>query len=97
MSLAEIRQWFDVLKRRRKLGEAVPSVTEVANRAGMSRQTVYALLRNERSQFGATAQIRLSRVIRQISSELSATPTRLMTISMATGGPRLHLGTSRRI
>ena len=92
MSLAELRQWFDVLKRRRKLGEAVPSVTEIANRAGISRQTVYALLRNERTEFGEVAQIRLSRVIAQISSDPSFQHTRLMRVSIESGRPSLSFG-----
>jgi DNA-binding transcriptional regulator YhcF (GntR family) len=89
MSLAELRQWFDVLKRRRKLGEAVPSVTEIANRAGISRQTVYALLRNERTEFGEVAQIRLSRVIFEISASPNFQKSRLMAISLSSGYPRI--------
>ena len=92
MSLAELRQWFDVLKRRRNLGEAVPTVTEVANRAGISRQTVYALIRNERTEFGEVAQIRLSRVITQISSDPSFQHTRLMRVSIESGRPSLSFG-----
>ena len=55
LSIAQIRDWFDKLKRRRELGEVVPSVSEIAERACLSRQTVYALLRDERPEFGATA------------------------------------------
>jgi hypothetical protein len=30
LAINKIRSWFDLLKRRRELGEAVPSVTEIA-------------------------------------------------------------------
>ena len=62
LSIREIRSWLDLLKRRRSLGENVPSISEVAYRACISRQTLYALLRDQRSEFGEVAQIRLSRV-----------------------------------
>ena len=92
LSLSQILLWFDTLKRRRELGEAVPSVTEIANRAGISRQTVYALLRNERTEFGEVAEIRLSRVITQISSDPSFQHTRLMRVSIESGRPSLSFG-----
>lgn len=92
LAINKIRSWFDLLKRRRELGEAVPSVTEIANRAGISRQTVYALLRNEHTEFGEVAQIRLSRVITQISSDPSFQHTRLMRVSIESGRPSLSFG-----
>ncbi len=69
LSINEICRWFEVLKRRRAYGERVPSISEVADRACLSRHTVYALLRDERSEFGIKAQIRLSRVIAQVSTD----------------------------
>jgi len=76
LSIREIRSWLDLLKRRRSLGENVPSISEVAYRACISRQTLYALLRDQRSEFGEVAQIRLSRVIRQISANSDYQNTR---------------------
>ena len=92
LSLSQILLWFDTLKRRRELGETVPTVTEIADRAGISRQTVYALLRNERTEFGEVAQIRLSRVIEQISSDPGFQHTRLMKVSLESGQPSLSFG-----
>jgi AcrR family transcriptional regulator len=92
LAINKIRSWFDLLKRRRDLGEDVPSVTEIASRAGISRQTVYALLRNERAEFGEVAQIRLSRVIAQLSSDPSFQHTRLMRVSLELGRPSLSFG-----
>ena len=90
LSLVEIRQWFDAIRRRREFGEIVPSVSEIAERACLSRQTVYALLRDERPEFGATAQIRLSRIIQQISADPAFQRTRLLRIAFSSGGPTLR-------
>jgi hypothetical protein len=95
LSIREIRSWLDLLKRRRSLGENVPSISEVAYRACISRQTLYALLRDQRSEFGEVAQIRLSRVIRQISANSAYQNTRLMAVDLSGGTPRLVLGGQR--
>jgi hypothetical protein len=95
LSIREICSWFDLLRRRRALGESVPSISEVAYWACLSRQTLYALLRDQRSEFGEVAQIRLSRVIRQISADSAYQHTRLMTIDLSSGTPRLALGGKR--
>jgi hypothetical protein len=92
LSIVEIRQWFKINKRRRELGESVPSVSAVAEKACLSRQTVYALLQDKRSEFGEVAQIRLSRVIQQISADPAYQQTRLMRLSLFLDGPRLHIG-----
>jgi len=93
LSLSEIRGFLLSLRLRQRLGEHVPTYTELANTAGVSRQTLYALLRNERSEFGDVAQIRLSRVIAQISADPAYQQTRLMRLSLSPDGPRLHIGT----
>jgi len=85
LSIREIRSWLDLLKRRRSLGENVPSISEVAYRACISRQTLYALLRDQRSEFGEVAQMRLSRVIRQISANSAYQNTRLMAVDLSGG------------
>ena len=67
MTLNEIRFWLNTYRKFRALGESVPSISEIAKRAGLSRQTLYALIRDQRSEFGEVAQIRLSRVIQQMN------------------------------
>ena len=95
LSIREIRSWFDLLRRRRALGESVPSISEVAYWACLSRQTLYALLRDQRSEFGEAAQIRLSRVIQQISANPAYLQSRLMRVDLSGGTPRLVLGGQR--
>jgi hypothetical protein len=53
------------------------------------------LLRDQRSEFGEVAQIRLSRVIRQISANSAYQNTRLMAVDLSGGTPRLVLGGQR--
>lgn len=93
LPIVQIRNWFANLKRCRELGEVVPSVSAIAERACLSRQTVYALLRDERPEFGVTAQIRLSRVIQQIAADPAYQQTRLMRLTLSPEGPRLRIGT----
>jgi len=93
MSLVEIRNWFMFHQRRKRLGEPVFNISEIAKLAGISRQTLYALLRNERSEFGEVAQIRLSRVIQQIAVDPAYQQTRLMRLTLSPEGPRLRIGT----
>jgi len=93
ISLCFIRSWFEDHRRRQRLGESIPSTSVIADRAGISRQTLYALLRNERSEFGEVAQIRLSRVIQQIAVDPAYQQTRLMRLTLSPEGPRLRIGT----
>lgn len=92
MTLAQIREWLRLHQRRQRLGEFVPSISQIAEMAGISRQTLYALLRDDRSEFGEVAQIRLSRVIQQISADPAYQQTRLMRLSLSLDGPRLRIG-----
>ncbi len=51
LSLAEIRTLLDHLSARYKAGEIEHSMAEIARRAGISRQTLYAVRRDERSRY----------------------------------------------
>lgn len=93
MTLSEIRLWFSWHQRRQRIREVIPSISDIADRAGVSRQTLYALLRDERGEFGEVVQIRLSRVIQQISADPAYQQTRLMRLSFSPDGPRLRIGT----
>jgi hypothetical protein len=66
-------------------------MTEIARRAGIHRDTIYALLNghnvSERTQYA------LIGVMREIEEETAgSTKTRLMSISFNQGVPRLHIG-----
>lgn len=92
MTLAQIRDWLKNHQRRQRFGESVPSISEIADRAGLSRQTVYALLRDERSEFGEVAQMRLARVIQHISADPAYHHSKLMRLCLSSDGFRLCMG-----
>jgi hypothetical protein len=92
MTRLEIRNFLLNMRQRRDLGENVPTLTEIARRACLSRQTIYAFLGHKHSEFGEVAQIRLSRVIQQISADLAYKQTRLMSIDLTTEIPTLRFG-----
>lgn len=48
----------------------VPSISEIARRACLSRQTIYCFRRGDRGGFGLSAQIRISLVISRIEAEV---------------------------
>ena len=92
VSLENIRFWFLHHQRRQRYGESVPSMSDIADMAGLSRQTLYAILRDERSEFGEVAQIRLSRVIVQISADPAYQHSKLMRVNLSSDTPRLQFG-----
>ena len=90
LPLKEIVAYLKRNRQGRNTGETVIDISEIADRAGISRQTVYAFLRGERSEFGEAAQIRLSRVIQQISADPAFQRTRVLWIDFSLGAPRLR-------
>jgi len=92
LSLYQIRIWFDMYQRRLKVDKSLPTIVDIANRSGVSRQTLYAILRDDRSEFGEVAQIRLSRVISQISSQPSYQNSKLSRIDFSGAIPRIKFG-----
>jgi hypothetical protein len=80
-----------VHQRRRRAGDELPSMTDIARRAGIHRDTIYALLNGDK--VSERTQYSLTRVMREIEEETAGyTKTRLMSISINQGGPRLHIG-----
>ena len=93
LSLVSIRQWLEAHQQRLRAGDDLPTVTEIAERAGVSRQSLYNLMRDDRTQFGEPVQIRISRVIRQVDTESGTKKTNLMRIAVGQNSPaRLFVG-----
>ena len=87
----EIREWLRIHQRRLRAGDSLPFLTQVAKRAGVHRDTIYALLNGE--QVSERTQYALTRVMREIEEETAGNmKTRLMSISLNQGKPRLHIG-----
>jgi len=91
LSRDQLRQWLTAHQRRLRVGDELPTLTELAQRAGIHRDTVYALLSGDRicirSQYG------LSRVIAEIEEETQGqTKTRVMSVSLGSGSAQLRFG-----
>lgn len=92
LAIKEIQNWLKLHQKRLQLGEGVLPISSLADKAGISRQTLYAVLRGERHEFGEVAQIRLSRVIREISSEPNYQHSKMARIDLTGAMPRIRFG-----
>lgn len=91
MSIDTIYRLLETHRRRLKAGDQLPFFTEIARRAGIHRDTIYALLNGE--QVSERTQYALTRVMREIEVETACnTKTKLMSVSLNQGAPRLHIG-----
>ena len=91
LSLFRLRNLFKEHQRRLAAGDKLQSITEIAQRAGIHRDTIYALLSGER--ISPRSQYALSRVISELQEEINhITKTRIMSISFDAAGPRIKFG-----
>jgi len=91
IAIFQIQQLLRQHQRRLKAGDNLPPFTELANRAGVHRDTIYALLNGER--VCQRTQYALSRVLREVEQETSLTPkTKLMSLSFNQHGVSLQIG-----
>ena len=96
LSLNQIRDWLRLNIKRRSLGDSfLPTVQEIANRAGLHRDTVNALMAGDhvetRTQYG------LSRVIREIEQDTATLPrSKVMCIRISGGMPQIRIGLDSR-
>lgn len=92
LTIRKIQFWLKAHQKRLQHGEPVISISSLADKAGISRQTLYAILNGERTEFGQIAQIRLSRVIKQISSDSSYQQSKMARIDFSGSCPRIKFG-----
>ena len=94
-SLAQIQALLKQHQRRLRAGDALPTIVEIANRAGIHRDTIYALLNGDRV-CGRT-QYALSRVMREVEVETALLPkTRLMSVTFKNGNAGLQIGLGKQ-
>jgi len=91
-SIAEIQDFLKWHQKRLALGDAIPKMSELAERAGMSRQTLYAFMRGERAEFGQPSQIRLNLVISRLVAEPAYQHSKMMRVDLGSGTPRIRFG-----
>ena len=92
LTITQIQFWLKIHQKRIQYGDLVIPISAIANKAGISRQTLYAVLNGERSQFGQVAQIRLSRVIQGITSDPDYQVSRMMRLDLSGAAPRIRFG-----
>jgi len=94
-SISEIQDFLKWHQKRLAMGDAIPTMSELAECAGMSRQTLYAFMRGERAEFGQQAQIRLNLVIGRLVAEPSYQHSKVARLDFTRGMPRIRFGDSR--
>jgi len=96
LTQTQIRQWLASHQKRLRVGDDLPPITEVACRAGVHRDTVYACMAAGR--INLRSQYALSRAITELEEEMQGkVRTRLMSISLAGGQAQLRFGVGTRI
>jgi len=88
-SITEIRLGLKTHQKRLQLGDEIATITSLAERSGVHRDTLYSLLSGNR--INELSQIRLSRLLDQLEKEPSP-PSRLMHVKFSTNGPKLGFG-----
>ena len=86
---ANISQLLSTHQKRLQMGDKLPSLSELAERAGLHRDTLYQAINGER--ISQISQIRLERILKQIASEPQP-PSRLMHVNINKGYPVLGFG-----
>jgi len=92
LSIQQIQGWLTHHQKRLQYGDLVSPMVDIANRAGISRQTLYAVLNGERTEFGQVAQIRLSRIIQEITNEPNYQISKMVRVDLSSGVPRIRFG-----
>jgi len=92
LSIHQIQCWLKMHQKRFQCGDLVIPISAIATKAGISRQTLYAVLNGKRAEFGQVAQIRLSRVIQEIASHPDYQVSRLMRIDLSGVAPKIKFG-----
>ena len=92
LTIKQIQLWLHSHQKRLQHGDPVLPISAIANKAGISRVTLYAVLNGERAEFGQVAQIRLSKVIQEITSHHDYQVSRMMRLDLSGTAPRIRFG-----
>ena len=84
-----IRQLLSTHQKRLQMGDKLPSLAELADRAGLHRDTLYQAINGER--ISQISQIRLERMLKRLAEEPQA-PSRLMHVNINKNYPVLGFG-----
>ncbi len=91
LSQEQIRQALRTHQRRLAAGDQLRSMIDIARLAGVSRDTLYALMAGDR--INVRSQCALSRAVAEVEEEnRTKLKTNLAHITLNRDGPKLHLG-----
>ena len=95
-SISELRQLLLTHQKRLQFGDELQSLTEIAKRAGVHRDTVYACINGDR--INGRTQYALSKALEEIEVENTEKPkTKIMNVSISTKGINLNFGIGRKL
>jgi DNA-binding transcriptional MocR family regulator len=92
MKLNTRRHISDLLRdhqKRLQMGDNLPSISELADRAGLHRDTLYQAIAGQR--ISQASQVRLERMLQRLSEEAQP-PSRLMHVKIGHHGVSLGFG-----
>ena len=92
LSIIQIQDALKWHQKRLSMGDNIPTMSELADIAGISRQTLYKFMKGERAEFGEVAQIRLSRMLMRVSEEPSYMQTNIVRVDLRGGIPKIKFG-----
>ena len=96
LSLSQLRYTLLAHQKRLQFGDDLQSITEIANRAGIHRDTVYACINGDR--INERTQYALSRALEDIEIENQGkSKTKIMSIAMRKNGVHLNFGLGTKI
>ena len=95
-SIFELRQFLLTQQKRLHYGDNLQSLTEIARRAGIHRDTLYACLNGNR--INERTQYTLSKAIEEIEAEnIGKSKTKILSISIGRNGVNLNFGVGNKV
>ena len=95
MTRATIRDELRLYQKRLQLGDALPSIAEIALTAGVHRDTIYAALKGDR--VCERSWRALYNALEQVREIVEATPSKVMCIQFTARGATLRQGLGQHL
>jgi hypothetical protein len=89
-SIHELRLLLVCYQKRLRAGDRIPSITELANIAGVHRDTLYSLIDGKR--ISERSQYAISKSLATIAESAAGQGSKLLSVSLSTDGPSLYFG-----
>ena len=92
---SEIRAQLRAYQRRLQLGDQLPTLTMVAQRAHLHRDTLYQAINGE--PLADHTWHRLNNILAELEPIVAASPSRIMAVQITKDGPGLRFGLGKPI